>query len=595
MIQSINPLVGAELFEVMGHARGGQGMVTAFEILSKIFSHTGEYEVQAFPSFGVERTGAPIQGFLRISKTEILNRSNIYNPHLIVVFDESLLGQVPVFAGLHEGGTILLNTSNKPEMYQEKAAVVYTVPATRISIEKQLGSKSLPIVNSAMIGALLRILGGDIEVGKMIIKEEVPSKPDANAEAAEIAYNSLSEFVNPNPIVKQLATAPGPKSIIPQAPFWNDPMSLNKTGSWRMSIPIYVTRNAPCSHHCPAGTQVREFIQLAAEERFEEAYELIFKTNPFPSLCGRVCAGYCEQNCNRADYDGTVNIRTIESYIGDHGSKKEIVPNQLIFDEKIAVFGSGPDGLTTALRLRQAGYFVNVFEPASKAGGILRNGYLDDDLPDELLNHEIEKIVQEGLEISLNSNMQVTDLPADFGAIVCSENFLLENTSLIRKKGEISFLNGIPVFVSSEMNKVISFIETVEIGNKTAKAVNAFLRNEKLVAPAVIEEIDVVKSEEMRFHYYESAPQNKKRSYTFSEVMDSLNGTEIAAEAARCLHCGTCFNCGNCYNYCPDAVVHFDKKNRLRVDYEYCKGCGICYHECPSAAMKFDIIKKIKQ
>ena len=75
------------MLEIRGHARGGQGMVTAFEILAKIFSKLGDFYVQSFPAFGVERTGAPIQAFLRVAKGEILNRSNIYNPNLIVVFD----------------------------------------------------------------------------------------------------------------------------------------------------------------------------------------------------------------------------------------------------------------------------------------------------------------------------------------------------------------------------------------------------------------------------------------------------------------------------------------------------------------------------
>ena len=95
------------VFEVRGHARGGQGMVTAFEILAKVFSYSKNYEVQAFPFFGVERTGAPIQAFLRISPETILNRSNIYTPNLVVVFDEGLIEQTQVFDGLANGGMIL--------------------------------------------------------------------------------------------------------------------------------------------------------------------------------------------------------------------------------------------------------------------------------------------------------------------------------------------------------------------------------------------------------------------------------------------------------------------------------------------------------
>ncbi|MBK6948272.1 MAG: 2-oxoacid:acceptor oxidoreductase family protein [Haliscomenobacter sp.] len=145
------------MLEIRGHARGGQGMVTAFEIMAKILSAFGDFRVQAFPAFGVERTGAPIQAFLRAGRKEILNRSNIYQPNLVVVFDEGLLGQVQVMDGLQPGGAVLINTDRSPADFSEYAFPVYTIPATRISLLHGLGSRSLPIVNAAMIGALARL------------------------------------------------------------------------------------------------------------------------------------------------------------------------------------------------------------------------------------------------------------------------------------------------------------------------------------------------------------------------------------------------------------------------------------------------------
>ena len=85
-------------------------MVTAFEILAKVFNRMGDFQVQAFPAFGVERTGAPIQAFLRVAQHTIFNRSNIYAPHLVVIFDESLVEQVNVTQGLQKQGAILVNT-----------------------------------------------------------------------------------------------------------------------------------------------------------------------------------------------------------------------------------------------------------------------------------------------------------------------------------------------------------------------------------------------------------------------------------------------------------------------------------------------------
>jgi 2-oxoacid:acceptor oxidoreductase gamma subunit (pyruvate/2-ketoisovalerate family) len=281
------------MLEIRGHARGGQGMVTAFEILAKIFSKLGDFHVQSFPAFGVERTGAPIQAFLRVAKGEILNRSNIYNPNLIVVFDETLIDMVPVFDGLQDKGSILLNTEKPISAYSEQSNSVYTVPATQISIDKGLGSKSLPIVNAAMIGAIMRVLEGDPEIASKIVAKEVPSKPEANTESMFLAYQGVIGLENKNELLIEsfhktetddihynieeiLAAAKGTSIEDFSSPSWVQPMSLNKTGSWRVLTPTYVTKTPPCTSTCPAGTDVREFVNLATEEKFTEAFEKIY-------------------------------------------------------------------------------------------------------------------------------------------------------------------------------------------------------------------------------------------------------------------------------------------------------------------------------
>ncbi|MCB0599005.1 MAG: 2-oxoacid:acceptor oxidoreductase family protein, partial [Phaeodactylibacter sp.] len=302
------------MLEIRGHARGGQGMVTAFEILAKIFSKLGNFQVQAFPAFGVERTGAPIQAFLRVAKKEILNRSNIYHPHLVVVFDESLLEQVPVFDGLKEEGAVLVNTERPAADFAEPGRTAYTVPATRISLDLGLGSKSLPIVNAAMIGALARIFEVSLDVIQEAIRENVPAKPEANMEAAAKALRSVNGANGRNQfLIESLHALPQRASkkvadlkfdIPPEiagleTPSWAEPSSKNKTGNWRLVTPSYGDRPAPCNSNCPAGTDVRGFVRLTSEKRYEEAFELINQFNPFPSICGRVCPNFCEQNCNR--------------------------------------------------------------------------------------------------------------------------------------------------------------------------------------------------------------------------------------------------------------------------------------------------------
>ena len=424
------------MLEIRGHARGGQGMVTAFEILAKIFSQSGEYQVQAFPAFGVERTGAPIQAFLRIAKHEILNRSNIYHPHLVVVFDETLIEMIPVFDGLRKNGSILLNTERNLKDFSDKADSVYTVPATKISLEKGLGSKSLPIVNSAMIGAIVRILDNDINSAKIILGENVPAKPKENQESAQIAFDVVLGLEKKNTyllnsinssaeeIVESLAQEPidGKSKInlseLPRVPFWTQPMSNHKTGNWRVLTPTYVEKAPPCSSNCPAGTDVRKFIRLTSENKFEEAYNTIYEHNPFPSTCGRVCPHFCEQNCNRIELDEGLNVGSIERFLGDLSFGRKIKKNKIVEKEKIAVIGAGPAGLTAALRLVQKGYKTTVFEALPYAGGMMRTGIPQFRLPELILDKEIKVIEDEGVKIVLNKKVTVKELEKDFDVVV---------------------------------------------------------------------------------------------------------------------------------------------------------------------------------
>lgn len=543
------------MVEVRGHARGGQGMVTAFEILAKIFSQLGDFQVQAFPAFGVERTGAPIQGFLRVSKDEIFNRSNIYSPHLIVVFDETLIDQIPVFDGLRENGTILLNTERDPSEFSEQANNIFTVPATKISFSKGLGSKSLPIVNAAMIGAIMRIFNADIRLAAKIISENVPAKPKQNAESAKIAYESINqaektEFVLASQLLedellqdkdKTNSKDKGTKTAVAEAPLtpaWDKPMSLNKTGNWKVLIPRYETRQAPCVASCPAGTDVRLFVHLTSEGKFKEAYDTIYEYNPFAGTCGRVCPHFCQQNCNRTELDEELNISAIERFLGDYGIQQPVEPVEVKYEEKIAIVGSGPAGLTAALRLRQKGYETTVFEALGYAGGMMRTGIPEFRLPQNILDQEIEKIVKEGVEIKLNSRVTVQDLEKDFSVVVVAtgshigtkmripnEELALEGITFLRDFK----LNG----KASEINKndkvmIIGGGNTAIDVARTALRLGAepiiHYRRTKNEMPAIPHEVDEAEAEGVQIEFL-SAPIAIEKS-----ANGSLNVTIIKME-----------------------------------------------------------------
>jgi len=195
-------------------------------------------------------------------------------------------------------------------------------------------------------------------------------------------------------------------------------VSLNQTVDKRVLTPVYVTKQAPCMANCPAGTDVRLFIKLVSEIKFTDAYKTIYQFNPFPSTCGRVCPHFCQQNCNRSELDENLNIGAIERFLGDYGLKNSITPHKIKFNEKIAIIGSGPAGLTAALRLREKGYRTTVYEALSQAGGMMRVGIPEFRLPQDILDKEINLIVKQGVEIILNKKVAIREIEKDYSVII---------------------------------------------------------------------------------------------------------------------------------------------------------------------------------
>lgn len=170
---------------------------------------------------------------------------------------------------------------------------------------------------------------------------------------------------------------------------------------------------APCMAHCLQGTDIRTVLQLVAkvawaekppEAAFEEAWRIIVEKNPLPSVCGRVCPHPCEVFCLRRQVDEPVAINNIERFIGDWGLTHGLKFTKLTSErqpEKVAVVGSGPAGLSCAYHLARRGYPVTIFEAFPKAGGMLRYGIPPYRLPRPILDAEIERILELGIELRL--------------------------------------------------------------------------------------------------------------------------------------------------------------------------------------------------
>jgi 2-oxoisovalerate ferredoxin oxidoreductase gamma subunit len=171
------------LVEICFHGRGGQGAVTAANLLAAAAFQDGNKGVQAFPLFGAERRGAPVRAFARISEEEIHLRSEIYNPDIVIVLDESIMELVDVLKGLKDDGKILINTRRKPNDFPfSKQYHVATVDATSIALNHNILVGGIPVVNTPILGSVPKILD---RVTLHSIQEAIRSKWTGKKELGE--------------------------------------------------------------------------------------------------------------------------------------------------------------------------------------------------------------------------------------------------------------------------------------------------------------------------------------------------------------------------------------------------------------------------
>jgi 2-oxoacid:acceptor oxidoreductase gamma subunit (pyruvate/2-ketoisovalerate family) len=185
------------MIEIRFHGRGGQGAVVASKILATSLFLDGKYS-QSFPAFGVERRGAPVTAFLRVDDKPIRLRTEIYEPDHLVVLDPLLVEQMPLANGLKKDGIVLINSGKEPGEFSDtfKGFRVATVPAGKIAVKYHLGTAQSPIVNTAILGAVAKVLG-IVTMESLIegIKTDVPAYTENNVAAAQEAYQTVSEVV----------------------------------------------------------------------------------------------------------------------------------------------------------------------------------------------------------------------------------------------------------------------------------------------------------------------------------------------------------------------------------------------------------------
>lgn len=180
------------MIEIRFHGRGGQGAVIASELLAQAAFLEGKHP-QSFPFFGVERRGAPVTAFTRIDDAPIQIRTSITTPDIVVVLDAGLMRTINVIAGLKPEGLLLVNSEKAPDRLEAPfKGRVATIDATGIALAHGLGSKAMPIVNTAVLGGLARASGiVSLDSVRQAVHRFVPAKQDANVLAVEDAYQHV--------------------------------------------------------------------------------------------------------------------------------------------------------------------------------------------------------------------------------------------------------------------------------------------------------------------------------------------------------------------------------------------------------------------
>ncbi len=181
----------------------------------------------------------------------------------------------------------------------------------------------------------------------------------------------------------------------------------NLTGSWRTMRPVYVDRLPPCNHACPAGENIQAWLYHAESGDYESAWRVLTQDNPLPAVMGRVCYHPCESACNRAQVDEAVGINSVERFLGDEAIKRgwQFTPPEKETGKRVLVVGAGPSGLSAAYHLRRMGHAVAIYDAGPAAGGMMRFGIPKYRLPRDVLDAEVKRILDLGVELKLNAKV----------------------------------------------------------------------------------------------------------------------------------------------------------------------------------------------
>ncbi|MDX1390687.1 MAG: FAD-dependent oxidoreductase, partial [Acidobacteriota bacterium] len=309
---------------------------------------------------------------------------------------------------------------------------VSTIDASAIALRHGLGTALAPIANVTLFGTFSKLMKMEREWVEEAVRLEL-KHPGANLDASLQAYDEARDPVLLPGSRPEAPAGPGPYECLEELPefAYSTPAAQGvRTGSWRSQRPRVLLKLAPCAARCPAGNDVPGFLSALAEGSPTRALEILLETSPFPGVCGRVCPHPCEDECNREGLDGAVAVRAAERYAEAHAGEIAIRGRPLN-NQRIAIVGAGPAGLSAAWKLQRLGYEVVVFEAAPDPGGMLLLGIPSFRLPREVLRREIERIVAVGVDlrcgIRVGKDVTLEELRDEFNAVLVAVGLMGES------------------------------------------------------------------------------------------------------------------------------------------------------------------------
>jgi formate dehydrogenase beta subunit len=299
---------------------------------------------------------------------------------------------------------------------------------------------------------------------------------------------------------------------------------ISKQGT-RVSLDLdWLQKNIRCQHRCPAHMDVPGYIRLISQGKYTESYKLMLETNPFPAVCGYVCPRPCESKCKRGDFDKPIAIDALKRFVTDYiyTNKIKIAPSKVKQrEEKVAIIGAGPAGLTAANDLAGMGYKVTIFEKESQIGGMMMWAIPSFRLPREQIMFDVSNIQARGVEIKTNTPIgspgkTISDLFEEgyksvFIAVGAQKGRLLEIPGEEGTEGVmdcLDFLKGANTGNLKSPGKKVtvigggnSAIDAARTAKRLSPDVYIVYRRTRNEMPALQLEVEEAEHEGVKFHY----------------------------------------------------------------------------------------------